>query len=184
MELRQQLILRVLEEAGRQMSTALVKLVYLVDYVHYQHYGETVTGFHYCWDHYGPNAVGHGIVREANELAYQGLIRCHERPNVYGGTTSIYWVDSPSGVRLTPEAEQVLSDTLAVHGGLSLNDLIEVSKQTEPFQRIGQYQIIEMEQTAPAAEEWSPNYETVLRELDDPNTLVTLEELQERWVAG
>ena len=80
MELRQQLILRVLEEAGKQMSAALVKLVYLVDYVHYQHYGETVTGFHYCWDHYGPNAVGHGIVREANELAYHCLLYTSPSP--------------------------------------------------------------------------------------------------------
>ena len=63
-------ILSVLAKVGGGVpATKLVKLVYLVDYMHYQHFGETVTGLEYQWDHYGPNAVQHGIVSAAEGLA-------------------------------------------------------------------------------------------------------------------
>ena len=57
---------------GRVPATKLVKLVYLTDYIHFQHFGETITGLTYQWDHYGPNAIGHAIVTSAEKFGDRG----------------------------------------------------------------------------------------------------------------
>ena len=64
----EQVLLNLLDKMGKEVgSTKLVKLCYLADYVHYQHYGETMTGLEYFWDDFGP-AKGHTIIRTAADM--------------------------------------------------------------------------------------------------------------------
>ena len=75
---------------GGVPATKLVKLVYLVDYVYYQHFGKTVTELEYQWDHYGPNAVQHRIVSVAEDLAGKNQIIYRKVDNAYGGVTKYF----------------------------------------------------------------------------------------------
>ena len=77
-------------------TTKLVKLVYLIDYSYFEHYGETLTGFQYMWDHHGPNALSHAIKAEAELLAERGMVRILHKPNIYDTVTR----ESAPGSRL------------------------------------------------------------------------------------
>ena len=140
---------------GRVPATKLVKLVYLVDYVHYQHFGETVTGFEYQWDHFGPNAVQHGIVSAAQRLAGKNLINYETAGNQYGsqyGGITKYFSAIPDAEipTLDAAAEMVMSDVVSRYGKLSVKQITAVSKNTRPFKNASQYDMLSMEQSAPA----------------------------------
>ena len=147
----QRVILRVLDRAGKSVnSTRLVKLVYLVDYTFFQHFGETITGFRYEWSHHGPNAVGHAIISEADKLARMGLIRSTQSPNIYGGTTSSYRIASDVPA-LPPEAELVIDDIITQFDRFNTTKITALYKKTAPFINAHQYEVLVMSQlTTPA----------------------------------
>ena len=177
-------ILRVLAGVGRPIaSTQLVKLVYLVDYTYHQHYGETLSGFEYEWDHFGPNAVGHGIIKHAAYLAENGdrVIR-KEVPNFYrsGQTNKFGFAPTSECPNLGIEGEMVVNDILAQYGRLSVTAVTKVAKQTAPFAHMSQYSAIQMEHHIPAHQiaegEWGKHVQEVERE-----GTVTLDELMDEY---
>ena len=129
-------ILSVLAKVGGGVpATKLVKLVYLVDYIHYQHFGETVTGLEYQWDHYGPNAVQHGIVSAAEGLALKKQIAFKAIDNAYGSVTkyfrSIPDTETPT---LDAKAEMVMSDVVNCYGKLSVERDCGSQQENQPVQ--------------------------------------------------
>ncbi|MBI4198426.1 MAG: DUF4065 domain-containing protein [Chloroflexi bacterium] len=162
-------ILRILDGLRAPVhSTKLVKLVYLVDYVYYQHFGRTLTGFTYMWDNFGPNAVGHAIIEQTQELVRERKATLDISPNIYGGTTVDFAIISPgSSLPMTPEAEMVIADILEQYGRLSVAAVTRVAKRTEPFRNGTQYTVLELKQTVPvlygAKEEWE-KFQTEIKE--------------------
>jgi uncharacterized phage-associated protein len=179
-------ILRVLAGVGRPIaSTQLVKLVYLVDYTYHQHYGETLSGFEYEWDHFGPNALGHGIIKHAEHLAESECqIKRTEEPNIYGGQTNKFrFMPSSECPNLGIEGEMVINDILAQYGRLSVRSVTKVSKQTAPFEHIPQYSSIQMEHHIPVHRLEEGEWDRHVEEVEQEGT-VSLDELidEYEWV--
>lgn len=150
MTTRDNVIGRILERSGGPVhSTKLVKLVYLVDYLYYQNFGTTITGFTYMWDHYGPNAVGNGIIEEAGRLVRSGALRVNTYPNSHGGHTVDYSVAQADRFARPPTpAELIIGDVLAQYGSMSVEEITQAAKKTAPFQSAVEYGRLNMTQIA------------------------------------
>jgi uncharacterized phage-associated protein len=175
-------ILRVLAGIeGAVPATKLVKLVYFVDYVYFQHYGRTLTGFQYQWDHFGPNAVGQAIIGEAENLAERDLVRITCRPNLYGGTTTNFAIRHDVQVPpVPPEAEMVIADVIRQYGKLSISVITAKSKRTAPFKDAAHYSLLSMKQSAPAGCTTEGDWEAYERDLRETGTL-SLEQVKSRY---
>jgi hypothetical protein len=182
METADKVILRVLTGVGEDVpSTKLVKLVYLVDYTHYQHYGRTLTGFEYVWDHYGPNALDHAIIDKANELVERGLAERVGKPNMYGGETITFKMSPSTEVAELPgEAEMIVQDILSQYGMLSVKNITRLAKRTAPFRDASQYSLLQMEQLSPAGHTSAEDWEAHCRDLEEHGTM-SLEEIVQRY---
>ena len=177
-----QVILRVLAGVGRPTaSTKLVKLVYLVDYTYYQHYGTTLTGLQYQWDHFGPNAEGHAIIGHADDLACSDLVDKTVWPNYYGSTTVGYrFIASAESPSLNSAGEMIVDDIIAQYGGLSVQAITRASKRTAPFDKATQYSPLHMEHAIPALSTEREDWNAHLIEVKEEGT-VSLEELMEEY---
>ena len=175
-------ILNVLARAKRRVpATKLVKLVYLVDYVYFQHYGETATGLEYQWDHYGPNAVQHGIVDAAEQLAQKCQLTYHRERNAMGSVTK--WFSTSSDVAvpvLDDKTNMVVRDVVDQYGTLSVEAITAVSKNTQPFKNASQYDMLVMQQSAPALGTTDDDVQAYLRDIEANGTL-TLEEINSEY---
>lgn len=143
----QQVILRVLQELqAAAFRTQLVKLVYFVDYIWYQHMRHTLTGLRYMWDLHGPNAISDEIVREADELAKQDLVRIQPHITAYGDLGYLYRAD-PSAPRpnFDPVAELIIKDVVKKYGRYSVQRIAAASKRTPPFQKTHPGDILQFE---------------------------------------
>lgn len=138
----QAVILHIVKRLGTPVhSTALVKLTYLADYLYSENFGANLTGFEYMWDHFGPNAVGHAIISEAQKLAQEGELRSFQEPNIYGTFSQKFRLpDDAELPPLEPDEEMVVADVIAKFGGLTLTSLVAASKRTAPFQTARQYE--------------------------------------------
>ena len=175
-------VLSVLSKVGKWVpATKLVKLVYLCDYLYFQHYGRTITGLQYQWDRHGPNAVGHAIIQTAGDLAVAGSIDYRPQLNRYGGITKFF-----STQEVLPEldstVEMVLDDVVARYGDLGVDDITAESKKTKPFRNASQYDLLEMECQFPALRASEEDIRGHHREIADGG-LVSLEELKQGHVA-
>jgi hypothetical protein len=177
-----EVILRILDKMGEPVhATKLVKLTYLIDYLHYQHYGRTMTGFQYMWDHFGPNAVGHAIDSEA-----QGLVRARRAisdcyPNIFGGQTIDFQIAPGVEVKsLPPHAEMLVEDVIAQYGTLSVEEITEVTKQTEPFRTAVQYSVLSMKHSAPAVTATESQWEMHRREVEEQGVL-SLAQMRDKY---
>lgn len=138
-----EVILRVLQEAeargGRQIyRTALVKLVYLVDYIYAEHTGHTLTGLDYIWDDHGPNARGNEIVKRADRLeSPQRKIEIDKGVTPSGNPKWSYRVrEGVATLPLKDElGERIVRDVIATHGNLNWSDIVKASKSTRPVLR-------------------------------------------------
>ena len=175
-------ILSVLAKAGgRVPATKLVKLVYLVDYIHYQHFGETVTGLEYQWDNYGPNAVKHGIISKAEWLAQENQINYRPANNLWSGTAKYFNSIPDSAIPTLPDTvEMVISDVVNRYGKLSVRDITAASKKTGPFKKASQYDMLTMEQSAPAMSTTAEDTEAYRRDVEERGTL-TLEQVKREY---
>lgn len=175
-------ILRILDRAGEPMhSTKLVKLAYLVDYLHFRHYGRTMTGFQYMWDHFGPNAVGHAVVGKAEELVREKRATTNCYPNIHGGQTVDFGIAEGATVHPLPgHAEMIIDDVIGKFNQMSTEEISEASKQTEPFKNAEQYGLLVMTHSAPTMrgddDEWAKHK----RELEEEG-LYSLEEVKEKF---
>ena len=169
----ERIILKVLANTRRRVpATKLVKLVYLVDYIHFQHFGETATGMEYQWDHYGPNAVGHEIVRVAEKLAQEGPVIYDRNHNSFGNVTKLfkYRPDAPVPT-LSPAVEMIVDDVVLRYGKLSAKSITAVSKRTRPFKKASQYDMLVMEHSLPAMTLTTEDVEAYRRDLREHGTL-------------
>lgn len=136
-------ILRVLQEAQRRggrpiYRTALVKLVYLVDYIYAQHTGRTLTGFEYVWDDYGPNAAGNKIVKRADNIhSAKGRINIDKGLTPSGNPKYQYCLTTEAGhFELADElAERIIEDVMMTYGNLNWSDIVKAAKETPPVKR-------------------------------------------------
>ena len=178
-----EVIVRILAGVGRPIaSTKLVKLVYLVDYTHYQHYGETLTGLKYDWDQFGPNAEAHAIVANTNELAKTGeRVKGNSTPNVYGGQTNTFrFVSSEEWPQLSDVGEMIVDDIIAQYGHTSVREITRRSKKTAPFENAVQYSQLQMECHAPAQETKAGEWQSHLREIEEHGS-ISVDELMEEY---
>lgn len=140
-------IFRVIQEAHSRCRkgvyrTALVKLVYLVDYVYAQHTGKTVTGFDYAWDDHGPNAVGNAIVKRADSLKlfpFESIdIETGVTPS--GNPKFLYRVRDAGETKKLPDelAERIISDVVGKYARLNWAEIVAAAKQTQPVLRAKQ----------------------------------------------
>ena len=130
--------------------TQIVKLVYLVDEMHFRHFGETITGLSYMWDNHGPNAMGDAIVAEAGELVELGIVHMSPKPNQYGETSYLYKLDRTDDKLLSSLSETekyVIHDITCHYRNYTLPQLVKASKETESFKGTQQYSAIELKQS-------------------------------------
>jgi|SRR3990172_869925 len=133
---------------GRVHTTKLVKLVYLVDYVYAQNFGQTATGFKYHWDHYGPNAVGHAVIRETEDLVNRGVVSCYQHISMYGTLAMMFKIADPERLPpLEPAKSAVVRDILAQFGHMGIRDITAASKRTAPFKNAKQYDVLDLDET-------------------------------------
>lgn len=124
--------------------TEIVKFVYMIDEIHYKHFGETITGLAYKWDNFGPNSDG--IVKEADKLVNLGIVHMSSEPNQYGSLSYLYKLEQPSEAlfnSLSDGEKYVIRDVTCHYRKHTLPQLIRASKQT--FDK--QYEVIEMKQS-------------------------------------
>lgn len=180
------LILRTLAELDAPVnSTRLVKLVYLMDYIHFQSCGSTITGFKYMWDHFGPNAVGHAIVSEAQSLAKSGKVKATTEFNIHGGFTIFFQKDPSAEMpRLTPEAEIIMKDVIAQYGRLTTEVITKKTKETSPFKHAKQYEVLEMKQIAPKYTASEDDLKAYERDLKESGTISLTEMGKRRAIAN
>jgi hypothetical protein len=180
-----QVIIRLLEKLGTPTPpTKVVTLVYLIDYTYFQHYGATLSGLQYQWHHYGPNALGRGILARAENLAKQERILKTWRPNGQGGETILYHrsVD-PTAQRLNDAAEMVLGDIVAQYGKLSIDEVTSRSKETLPFANAKPRETLFMNQSAPLLSSPKDDWELHLLEIEQDGT-ISLEQMVDEFGLG
>ena len=177
-----QVVLRILEHVGEfTPSPKVVKLVYLVDYTYFQHYGETLSGLEYQWGHCGPNALGHAIVGCADSLTGENLLERKSRLNSRGGQMHLYRLaDTASPPRLPDAGEMVINDIVAQYGDFSVQKITKASKETAPFENAVQYDLLQMEQTIPAVQAEESAWKSHVSEIEEQGT-ISLQELTERY---
>ena len=135
-------ILRILRETQSGYArpiyrTALVKLVYLVDYFYAQHVGRTLTGLDYFWDDHGPNAVSNKIVKRADGLqSPAGPIEIEKGVTPSGNPKYLYRLTreaEPS--RLDDLGERIIHDVVMTYGSLNWKAIVKAAKATRPILR-------------------------------------------------
>ena len=172
MSTAQTVILKVLANAKSPMpTTKLVKLVYLIDYSYFEHYGETLTGFRYMWDHHGPNAVSHAIKAEAEALAEEGMVRILHKPNIYDGITTEFALAPSTEIgHLEPGGEMVVSDIWHLFGHYSVSRITAYSKKTKPFRSAKQYDPLVFDQSSPVEHSEPGDWEAHRSEVEELGT--------------
>lgn len=172
MSTAQTVILKVLDNAKPPVPTIkLVKLVYLIDYSYFEHYGETLTGFHYMWDHHGPNALSHAIKAEAEALAKKGIVRILHKPNIYDGVTTEFELAVGTEIgQLDQGAEMVISDILHLFGHYSVSKITAYSKKTRPFKSARQYDHLTFAQSSPVEQGEPGDWEAHRSEIEELGT--------------
>ena len=172
MSTAQTVILKVLANSKSPTpTTKLVKLVYLIDYSYFEHYGKTLTGFQYMWDHHGPNALSHAIKAEAEALADQGMVRILHKPNIYDSVTTEFNLAAGAEVgRLDSGAEMVISDILHLYGHYSVTKITALSKKTKPFRNAKQYDHLAFDHTSPVEHSEPGDWEAHRSEVEELGT--------------
>lgn len=117
-------------------KTSLIKLVYMVDYYHWQLYGEQLTDCEYRLQHYG--AVCFDIPDTAAEM---DGIDLKVKTILYPSAYQIMYerIEKPvSPVNLSPEQRGILDVVIARHSSQSLPALKKAHYETEPMQNVKQ----------------------------------------------
>lgn len=166
-------IVAVLQALGAPVHrTKLVKLIYLIDELYHEHFGQTLTGLAYMWDDFGPNAVGNAIVKEADRLVLKGIVHIDPRPNYYGETSYLYSLEpmkSDLAEELSEAEQYVVSDVIAHYAKYGVRDIVRISKQTESFKDTEQYSLLKMKKSA--------EYNKLMEDINsDPNFVKSIKE--------
>ena len=167
------MIVTVLQALGSPVHrTKLVKLIYLIDELFYQHFGRTMSGLAYMWDDFGPNTIGNAVVKEADRLALKGIVHMDPRLNYYGETSYLYSLErgrTGLAAKLSEADRYVVRDVVAHYGKYGVRDIVRISKQTEPFKNARQYSVLKMKKSA--------EYEKLMQDVkSDPDFIKGIEE--------
>jgi len=146
------LLCRLKGEVGR---TKFVKLVYLLDNLHFEQWGTSLTDLTYQWYHYGPNAVDNEITDTLSELREQGFVKSRQTFTPDGGPAYYYRCAEPTDIGKLPlDAADwnSINSIVKRFGHLSRADVVKESKRTAPMQGITQYEVLNFKQN-PRVEE-------------------------------
>ena len=127
------------------VRTKFVKLTFLLDNLFFEQIGETMTGFTYHWDHYGPNAVGDVITQRLSALSRRGLVRETQRLTPYENYANYYKVaDSVDAAALPLSSDDwvFISAIIKKYGRLPREAVVRAAKQTPPVVNARQYEIL------------------------------------------
>ena len=183
-------ILRALQAArssrvGPVYRTALVKLVYLVDYIYAQHsHGRTITGFQYVWDDFGPNAVHNAIVKRADVLESSGQITIQRGATPAGSSKYVYEATANAANDALDDelAEIILQDVVRAYGGLRWSEIVMAAKETRPFKKAKQGDPLDLTPSQPQAERLARLQAAASDgRYESPGTTVTIDELKSRY---
>ena len=128
------------------LRTKLVKLIYLLDNSHSEHFGRQITNFKYHWDHHGPNAVGSAIVKTLSALAQKELVAATEYLTSYENYATLYKASESvdaSKLPLTDSDWVLIYAVFEQHGRKSRESIVAESKRTAPMAGAHQYEILE-----------------------------------------
>lgn len=151
MERGEAVILGVLSRLKSPVGrTKFVKLVYLADNCHSEQLGRSLTEFSYCWDEFGPNAVGNQIVALLGNLTRQGQVVMTERQTPYGDSEYRYAVTRSVDADLPLSAEDWLFINAVAHeyGGKSLAAVKRAAYETAPMQGVQQFDVLELKENS------------------------------------
>ena len=166
-------------------STVFIKLVYLMDWHHYRLYGETLTGFTYKFDRYGPNAEGHAIVGTLERLQTEGYVNADSKPAPDG--VAHVWRTSKdfdaNGLGLSSDDMIAIQTVKHNYGRMSREEIIRVAKETEPMRDLKQGDAIVFEQDMLLTDEQvaaDPFLQETLAAMDSHSGWISYEQLRER----
>ena len=136
MRKREAVILGILSRLRRPvLRTKFVKLVYLVDNYYAERFGETLTGFKYRYDQFGPNAEGRGIVASLRRLVSEGLANLCVGETSQGYVTYRYSAARSEYVPELSAKEWAFIDMVVrKYGRRSLKVVREAAYRTDPMQ--------------------------------------------------
>lgn len=128
------IILYLVYHAPKSLTkTSLIKLSYLVDYRHWQLYGEQLTDCVWECDQLGP--VDYYILDVARGLNAAGKLIMQEGPTGYGDPMTQY-LPKPGFdpvIKLGSRAQTLLAEILDRFGKKSARKLVNICHLTEPF---------------------------------------------------
>ena len=171
---------------GDVARTKLVKLTYLLDESNYRLRGQTMTGFTYEWDHYGPNAEDNAIVSTLDEMVQTGSITMRVVPTPFGNTTYKYRVTpdyDPSVLPLSSDDWVEILAAVRKYGAMNRDQIVRASKSTEPMRKARQYEPLEFEQAPPLTPRevaGDPFWQETFAAVADASERVTIDELRAR----
>ncbi len=183
----QSILLGLLSTFGNSgvTSTVLVKLTYLMDWQAYRLHGETLTGYTYKFHHHGPNAEGNAIVAELRSLDAVGYVTEIRKASPSG--TGIIW---HIGHHIDAAQLDLAEDEwIAIHtvkhnyGSLGREEIVRVSKDTEPMLGLKEGEAITFEQDLLLTDEQvaaDPFLKETLAAIDHHSGWISVEELRER----
>lgn len=185
MERSEAALLGLLYALQRDVSrTKLVKLTYLLDESDYRLRGQTMTGFTYEWDHYGPNAEANAIVSTLDRMVETGSINMRVAPTPYGHGTCIYCIPhcyDPSSLPLSGDDWVEILSTVHKYGAMNRKQIVRESKATVPMLKARQYAPLEFEQDPPLTPEevagdafWQQTFAAIA----DTSERITIDELR------
>ncbi len=146
------ILLGLLQVLGRDVTrTKLVKLTYLMDEANYRLRGETMTGYEYIFDYYGPNAEGNAIVEVLDEMNEDGLVDIQVR-EMLGDRTMYLYRDigkvAPNDLPLSGEDWLEILAAVRKYGQMNREQIVTASKDTAPMRNAVQFQRLQFQQDA------------------------------------
>lgn len=143
---KEAVILGLLSQLQRGiLRTNLVKLIYLLDNAHFEHLGETMTGFTYHWDRYGPNAVGNAIIETVWGLSKKGLVCESQSPTPYESPAFNYAITEKVDKKKLPltDTDWVFIKAISKkYGRMSRTAIVRESKNTSPMKGVEQFAVL------------------------------------------
>ena len=166
--------------------TKLVELTYLLDESNYRLRGQTMTGFTYEWDHYGPNAEGNAIVSTLDRMVETGSVSMRVAPTPFNNVAYIYCIPpgyDPSSLPLAGDDWVEIIATVHKYGAMNGKRIVRESKSTAPMLKARQYQPLEFEQDPPLTPEevaGDPFWQETLAAMADTSERITIDQLREK----
>ena len=163
----------------------LVKLAYLMDESYYRTCGQTLTGFAYEWDGYGPNVCGNAMLDKLDRLADCGAMVAGSA-SANGSDRRKYRISPDIDAACLPlSSDDWVEIYTAVHnyGGLTAADAARKAKATAPAQKARNGDRLVLQQDPPLTPDEiaaDPFWRETFAAMNNPGKRISIEELRER----